>query len=238
MPDLLGATTQIHSRSLRGSALSASQRIIISIRTSLCQEAKSTGSVVQCLRFLLSLCSVHLNIVCASRRAERVVDSTFASRVGRMCGACGDTLPRSFFSAARKGRSSCRTCVSHYNRQRAAASPARLPPTKKTCSHCCRLLPAGHFSRSRQNLSGLHSQCKDCALERGQAYRALNAAAPVPLRALAATKPCYSCKEELARAAFSEDAGRWDGLQSECKRCERARLRKRTAGSHQADVSS
>ncbi len=189
------------------------------------------------LQFLLSLRSIQRNTVLALRRAEQVVDTTFASRVDRMCGTCGDTLPGSFFSAVRRGRSSCRTCVSHYNRQRATPSPARQPPAEKACSQCCRVLPAERFWLSRLNMSGLQSLCKDCALKRDQAYRALNAAAPIPLRALAAIKPCSSCKEDLPRAAFSEDAGRWDGLQSECKRCERARLRKCTAGSHQAAFS-
>lgn len=151
------------------------------------------------------------------------VGRAFAAEADRSCRFCGASLPASFFY---ERDTMCRTCHSEYNRQRYAAAPQREAPALQECKGCIRLLSAADFSTRRGSPTGLQSYCKECASRNIVAGRALNRAVPRPAEALTSHKVCSHCKDDLPRAAYSPAPSNWDGLNSRCKLCNKASMRK------------
>ena len=158
------------------------------------------------------------------------MDRSYAAEVARECKYCSENLPAEFFAG---GATKCRTCSSEYDRRRRAAAPLQATWSQKECRHCKQLLPASQYGAARTNPSGLNAWCNVCLVECARKSRARNAAAPLPLEALAPTKYCTNCKSNQPRAAFHKSQFRWDGLESHCKACHKKRMHRQHAARRQ-----
>lgn len=97
----------------------------------------------------------------------------------------------------------------------------------KECIKCHRILPISHFNKNKRRKDGLTSACKDCEVERQDAYIEKWTEERKKKKDDSFTlfptfeKKCNTCKRTLPTSQFYPKAGSKDGLSSNCIACDR-----------------
>jgi hypothetical protein len=129
----------------------------------------------------------------------------------------------------------CKTCDKQKrlkNEERLKNRSSFLFPDEKLCTKCQTIKSKNCFSHVKSRLDGLSSKCKECSKNYSANRRVKLSSRDLNLVEHPDTKHCPDCKLELNNKEFGRSIHNACGLNTYCKKCNKARygLRNKLSG--------
>jgi hypothetical protein len=167
----------------------------------------------------------------AKREGQSVEDVENVELPKKKCVVCDIWKPSRNFQVSQSGtdgrNETCRACEAKRRAVRAgkelhhlALPPAEAWEQARTCSKCKQVQELRDFSRRAQAKDGLSWFCRSCVAEMDASLWAGTGTEPN-----SATKRCTLCEEEKPASSFYPNRRKFSGLQSYCKRCNKAKAK-------------